>query len=90
MSDDPPSAKVTPIRPGVAVNNGEVDERVVKALKELLEEAKSGQIIGIAYVTQSQGDYTQYCDHGRLTRGAIGALHLLLHEIAKRDVEAED
>lgn len=79
---------VVPIRAGLLPpSTGEADPNVVKQLAELLEAAKSGEIIGFTYAALHPGEVTSFHRSGRNTRGMIGALVLLQHDMCKTDLE---
>lgn len=85
------SAEVTPIRPNVRPATGKVSNpEVVARLEELLDRAKSGEIVGIAYAITDGDDYTSYSWVGRSIRGTLGALDLLHFEMCRADVERTD
>lgn len=82
-------AKVIAIREGVSPEPlaGEVNSDVVERLADLLDKARSGEVTGIAYATLHPGDVSFYDNCGRATRGLLGALLLLQHNMAKVDDE---
>lgn len=83
---------VTPIRPGVAPepSNGEVIESVVTELEELLDHARAGRIVGLAYAAQHQEKMTTYNHCGYRSRAVLGTLVLLQHDMARLDVEDDE
>lgn len=79
---------VIPIRANIAPHTGgESRPEVVEKLTELLEMAKAGELLGIAFVSLHPGDLTTYGTSGRTTRGVLGALALLQHEVCRDDLE---
>lgn len=81
-------AEATPIRPGIVPKQGaELNPAVVTELEGLLDMARAGEIVGIAYATQHPADLTSFHYVGRITRSAIGALVLLQHRMCKADLE---
>ena len=82
-------SEVVPIRQGLTPEPtaGSVDQGIVKELENLLGRAKAGEITGMAFVALCPGDFTTYSSVGRLTRGVIGALALLQHQLMKNDIE---
>ena len=82
---------VIPIRPNVRPATGKVaNPEVIERLEELLDKAKSGEIVGIAYAITDGDDYTGYSWVGRSIRGTLGALDLLHFEMCRADVERTD
>jgi hypothetical protein len=81
------SAKVIPLRAGLAPSpsGGEPNAAVVDRLAELLEMARAGEVVGIAYATLHPGDLSIYDTRGRTTRGLLGALTLLQFDMCKAD-----
>ena len=63
--------------PGHLTGQREVCEDVVKALEHLLEEARSGAVIGVVYTADYFDNLTSYGISGRLGRQALGALTLV-------------
>jgi len=63
--------------PGHISGQREVREDVVKALEHLLEEARSGAIIGVIYTAGYFDDMTSYGLSGKINRQALGALTLV-------------
>lgn len=82
-------AKIVPLRAGLepASLAGEPNLDVVERLSDLLEKAKAGEIIGIAYATLHPGDFSIYSYKGRTTRGLLGALTLLQYDMCRADSE---
>jgi hypothetical protein len=81
---------VVPLRPGLEpYPDGEPNPEVIQHLSGLLDRAKAGEIIGIAYAAIHPGDFTSYTRKGRTTRGVIGALVMLQHDMCKADIEAD-
>lgn len=80
---------VVPIRPGLAPAppNGEVSPETVKQLEELLEMARSGEVIGIAYAISHPGYATSFHRVGYGGRALLGAVGLLQHSICQHDLE---
>jgi hypothetical protein len=80
---------VIPIRHGVTPEPpcGEMNAAVVDMLTELLEQAKTGQVTGVAFATLHPGDLSTYGTRGRTTRGLLGALALLQHEMCSADMD---
>lgn len=75
---------VLPLRPGLEpCQNGEPNPEVIEYLSQCLDKAKAGEIVGIACVTQHPGDFTSYARKGRTTRGTIGALMMLQHDMVR-------
>jgi hypothetical protein len=73
MSD---GKKVVPMFPG-AVPSGaplEANPNVVKALEECLEQAKSGQIVGVVIAKRMHDSVGEYSFAGYLGMTGIGAL----------------
>ena len=81
---------VIPLRPGIepAPNVGDINPQVVELLTELLEKARAGEVVGVAFASLHPGDLTTSNHGGRMTRGVIGALTLLQHDMCKTDIEA--
>jgi hypothetical protein len=81
--------KIVPIRDGLAVDPpaGTADPAVIKEIEGLLEQAKSGELIGLAYVSLHPGDTTVYFRVGRITRAVMGALTIMQYAMAKADTE---
>jgi hypothetical protein len=82
-------AKIIPLRAGLEPSPapGDVNPEVVKRLTELLDQAKSGEIAGIAYATLHPGDMSCYSTCGRTTRGLLGALVILQHEMSETSIQ---
>lgn len=83
--------EIVPIRQGITPEPpaGTISEDVVKEVTELLDKAKSGEVIGLAYVALYTGDLTNYCSAGRITRKVIGTVSVLQYSLAKGDTEVE-
>lgn len=78
--------KIVPLRPGLEpCPDGEPNQEVIDCLSVLLDKAKAGEVIGIAYVSQHPADFTMYDRKGRTTRGTIGALVMLQYDMCKED-----
>lgn len=81
-------SEVVPIRANIAPDSGtEALPEVVEKLIELLEMAKAGEVRGIAFAILCRGDLSAYGTAGRTTRGALGALVMLQHDMCKADLE---
>jgi len=82
------NSSVIPIRANIRPDtSAEPNADVVKKLAELLEMAQAGEIRGFAYASLHPGDLTTYSTSGRTTRGVLGALTLLQHDMCKTDLE---
>lgn len=81
---------IVPIRPGVEPDppKGEVNADVVETLEKLLDRARSGEVIGIAYAVQHPERMTSYWRAGFCSRAILGAMLLLQHEMCAADIEA--
>ena len=62
--------------PGHLSGQREVREDVVKALEYLLEEARSGAVVGVVYVAGYFDDMTSFRSSGMISRPMLGALTL--------------
>ncbi|MET4187599.1 hypothetical protein ABIB86_000452 [Bradyrhizobium sp. JR1.7] len=80
---------IVPIRPGLEPDppNGEVNSVAVKAIEELLEKARAGEVIGIAYALQHPKRTTSFGRAGFCTRALLGAVCLLQAWVCKDDLE---
>lgn len=82
---------IVPIRPGLQPEPeaGEVNTYVIAALEELLDKARTGEVIGIAYAVQHPKQLTSYWRAGFCSRATLGALALLQHWLCAEEMEAE-
>jgi hypothetical protein len=77
---------IVPIRSGMEpCPDGDPNPDVIECLQSLLDRAKAGEIIGLAYVSQHPGDFTMYGRNGRITRGTIGAIAMLQYDMCRAD-----
>lgn len=81
---------VVTLRPGIEpCPDGEPNPEVVKELTKLLDMAKAGELLGIAFASLHRGDLTTYDRKGRATRGMLGALVTLQHAMCTADIERD-
>lgn len=74
--------KVVPISgEGVIIENCDVHEGLVKELEELLERAKSGEIVGLTGALLHHDKSTSYRLAGLGSRALVGALAVAQHEL---------
>lgn len=87
MSED--RTNVVPIRAGVAPDPdaGSVNEATVKELEDILQRARAGEVVGVAYACQHPGRLTTFHYVGFVTRACIGAVGLLHAKMCKHDLE---
>ncbi len=78
----PAAQNVVSINGGPILAPYEPRPDVVKALEEALEKARSGEIIGVAAAFVHGDDCTSMAMCGRVTRAMMGALHILLSDLA--------
>ena len=75
---------VTPINNSIKTINqmGDIDEAAVAALERLLDQAKSGEVIGIAWAAMHADECTSFqCNGSSISRSLLGAITLLRAEI---------
>jgi hypothetical protein len=81
---------IVPIRPGLALPPpGEINENVVSELEDLLEQARAGEIVGIAYALEHPGKTTSFQRAGFCTRGLLGAVTLLQAQICRNELDED-
>jgi hypothetical protein len=81
---------VIPLRPGLEPPPapGSVNAALVEELASLLDKARAGEVVGIAYAVLHPGDLSSFNTAGRTTRGLLGALTMLQYDMCKyRDAE---
>ena len=62
--------------PGHITGQREVRDDVIKMLENLLDEARSGALIGVVYAAGYFDERTSYASSGKVARQILGALTL--------------
>lgn len=65
----------------------EANPEVIEKLEQLLEQAKAGEVTGLAYAALHPGDLTSWSFAGRTTRGLLGATMLCQGDLVKTTLE---
>jgi len=80
---------IVPIRPGLEPDppKGEVNAALVKELEQLLDRARSGEVVGIAIALQHPERLTSFYRVGFMSRAILGALVLLQTQMATDELE---
>lgn len=81
MGDEP--KKVVSLRGGEIVQPGEPLPDVVAAFEQMLEMARSGEVKGFAVALVHNDDCTSMRRTGVQTRGIIGCLEILKHDLCE-------
>jgi hypothetical protein len=66
---------------------GTPNQELIKELERLTEMAASGEIDGLTYVILYRDDLTNYGWKGRTTRGMLGCLELMKHDLIAGHLE---
>ncbi len=81
-NDRPPEQRVVPIRAGIIPKPRESHPEVVKQLEELLEMARSGEIVGLAAVYVYHDETVNYASSGwHGVYRIIGCMEVLKREL---------
>lgn len=69
------------------VSPGTPNQELIEDLEKVLEKAKSGEIISIAYAILYSDELTSYRWVGKMTRAIVGTLELIKYGLCRGDWE---
>jgi hypothetical protein len=84
------TSNVVGIRPGQAVSAKEPNPAAIEVLEELLELARSGEVVGVAVAAYFAGGATTWRVGGVHGRGTIGVLEIMKTDFVMRDLKESE